>query len=101
MNALIESLTGMDKLSDQVIATDFLISAKNGIINYSMAITETASPELREVYKRQLQDAILTHEAITNYMMKNGYYHAYDIKEQFKIDLQTTDTALKLSNNFM
>lgn len=101
MNALIESLTGIDKLSDQVIATDFLISAKSGIRNYSMALTETGSPELREVYKRQLNDAITTHETITNYMMKKGYYHAYDIQEQFKVDLKTTDTALKLTEGLM
>lgn len=41
MNALIESLTGMNKMSDQVIATDFLIAAKSGVRNYAIALTET------------------------------------------------------------
>ena len=36
------------------------------------------------------------HEIITNYMMQKGYYHAYDLKEQLKVDMQTVDTALKL-----
>jgi similar to spore coat protein len=101
MNAIIEALTGMDKMSDQVIATDFLISAKSGIRNYAMALTETGSPQLREIYKRQLDYTIATHEAITNYMIKNGYYHAYDIQEQFKVDLKTADTALNLTNSLM
>lgn len=101
MNAIIEALTGMDKMSDQVIATDFLIAAKSGIRNYAMALTETGSPQLREIYKKQLDYVIATHEAITNYMIKNGYYHAYDIQEQFKVDLKTTDTALNLTNKFM
>jgi len=100
MIGIIERLTGMDKLSDQVIATDFLISAKTGIRNYAAAITETTSPEVRNVLKRHLHDAIRTHEAITNYMMRKGYYHAYDPAEQFKVDMQVTDTALGLVRGF-
>jgi similar to spore coat protein len=96
MNVLLESLTGMDKLSDQVIATDFLISAKSGVRNYSIALTETTSPEIRTTLRKQLNDAITTYEIISNYMMKKGYYHAYDLEKQYKIDMQTTDTALKL-----
>lgn len=101
MNALIESLTGMNKMTDQVIATDFLISAKSGVQNYAIAITETTSPEIRAALKKQLKDAIITHEKISNYMMKNGYYHAYDLQEQFKLDMETTDTALNLTGSIM
>lgn len=97
MNALIESLTGMNKMSDQVIATDFLISAKSGVRNYSIALTETTSPEVRATLRRQLNDAIVTHGTISNYMMKKGYYHAYDLQEQFKVDMKITDTALNLT----
>lgn len=99
MNSIIEKLTGMDKLSDQVIATDFLISAKSGLQNYAVAITEATSPDVRAVLRKQLNDAIMTHEIITNYMMKKGYYHAYNLDEQFKVDMQTTDTTLNLAKN--
>ncbi|MCT8975044.1 spore coat protein [Clostridium sp. CX1] len=97
MNALIETLTGMDKLSDQVIATDFLVSAKSAVRNYSIALTETTSPEIRSTLRRQLNDAITTHEVISSYMMRKGYYHAYNLQEQFKVDMQTTETALNLA----
>lgn len=97
MNALIENLTGMNKLSDQVIATDFLLSAKSAVENYSIALTETTSPGVRTVLKKQLNDAIDTHDTISNYMMKKGYYHAYNMQEQFKVDMKTTDTALSLT----
>lgn len=96
MNAIIESLTGMNKMSDQVIATDFLISAKSGVRNYSIALTEITSPEVRAILRKQLNDAIYTHETITNYMMKKGYYHAYDLQEQLRVDMKTTETALNL-----
>lgn len=98
MNTLIEMFTGMDKLTDQVIATDFLTSAKNGVINYSMALTETTSPKVRELLKSQLAQAISTHALISDYMMKKGYYHAYDLQEQFKIDMEITETALTLAD---
>lgn len=97
MNALIESLIGMDKMSDQVIASDFLISAKSAVRNYSIALTETTSQEVRTVLREQLGDAIAAHEAISNYMMKKGYYNAYNLQEQYKVDMQTTETALSLT----
>lgn len=97
MNAIIEALTGMNKMTDQVIATDFLVAAKSAVRNYSIALTETTSKEVREVLKKHLNDAIVTHEAITNYMMKHGYYHPYNLEEQYKVDMKTTDTALGLS----
>lgn len=97
MNSLIESLTGMDKMSDQVIATDFLISAKTAVRNYSVAITENISSEVRTVLREQLRDAIVTHDAITNYMVKRGYYYAYNLEEQYKVDMKVTNTALNLN----
>lgn len=97
MNSIIEGLTGMNKMSDQVIATDFLISAKSAVRNYSIALTETTSQEVRTVLRKQLGDAIAAHELISNYMMKNGYYYAYNLEEQFKVDMKTTETALNLT----
>ncbi|KIN43362.1 hypothetical protein B4071_2613 [Bacillus subtilis] len=40
MNPIIEYLTGMNVLTDQIIAMDLLIAAKNGVRNYAMAATE-------------------------------------------------------------
>ncbi|WPC41837.1 spore coat protein [Clostridium sp. JS66] len=97
MNAIIESLTGMDKMSDQVIATDFLISAKSAVRNYSIALTETTSQNVRTVLREQLNDAIIAHETIFNYMVKKRYYNAYNLNEQYKVDMQTTETALNLT----
>ena len=99
MNGLIEMLTGMDKLSDQVIATDFLIAAKSSVQNYSIALTEVAAPEIRSILKKQLNDAISTHETISDYMMKKGYYHAYNLKEQYKVDMEMANTALNLTGS--
>lgn len=96
MNAIIEKLTGMDKMTDQVIATDFLISAKSAVRSYSIALTETTSKELRTVLRAQLGDAIASLDAISNYMINKGYNDVYDLNQQYKVDMQTTETALKL-----
>lgn len=96
MNSILEGITGMDKMNDQTIATDLLIAAKSGIKNYAAALSETASPEVRGTLRKQLDDAVNMHETITNYMMDNGYYHAYNPQEQFKVDMKATDAALNL-----
>lgn len=97
MNSFIKNLMGMGGMTDQVIATDFLVSAKAGIRNIAFAITESATPTVREELRKQLRHAIETHEKISNYMIAKGMYHPYNIKEQLGTDLKITDTALKLS----
>lgn len=97
MNQLIQNLMGMGGMTDQVIATDFLVSAKSGIRNYTVAITEAATPELRTVLREQLRAAIQTHENITNYMVAKGYYHPHELKEQLQVDLTAANTATELA----
>lgn len=97
MNQIIQNLMGMGGMTDQVIATDFLISAKAGVWNYTIAITETGTPELKAALRAQLNDAIASHEKITNYMIAKGYYHPHDLREQLLVDLKVSDTALNLA----
>jgi len=89
-----EGMTGMTAMTDQVIATDLLISIKSEVRNLAAAITETATPELREVLREQLNTAIKTHDKISKYMVSKGFYHPYDVKEQIQVDLQAAQTAL-------
>ncbi|NRZ88878.1 spore coat protein CotF [Clostridium beijerinckii] len=32
-------------------------------------------------------------------MMEKGYYNAYDLGEQYKVDMEATDTTLGLTKN--
>ena len=84
-------------LDDLAIATDLLLSAKNGVRTYAVALTETATPEVRKVLKKQLDEAIKLHEKIAQYMIDNEMYHAYDIEEQVTDDLEKVDKALDLA----
>jgi len=96
MNPILKNLTGTAGMTDQVIATDLLIAAKSGVRNYAIALTETASLDVRTVLRRHLEDAIRTHEQITEYMMEKGWYHVYDVPEQIRLDIQNAETALNL-----
>lgn len=78
------------------LKTICMTTAKSGVRNYAIALTETTNLEVRNVLKKQLKDVIATHEKILTYMMEKGYYHVYDIKERFKVDMLEAETALKL-----
>ncbi|GIQ68737.1 spore coat protein [Xylanibacillus composti] len=95
MNTLIEHLTGMHTLTDQVVAMDLLISAKSGVRNYAMAATEAGTPEVKELLMRHLEEAIDMHERIFAYMMEQGQYHPWNVNEQIEVDLKNSDTALR------
>ncbi|WP_423407799.1 spore coat protein [Heyndrickxia sp. MSNUG] len=96
MNPIIENLTGMNALSDQVVAMDLLIAAKSGVRNYAMAVTESGTPEIKEMLTRHLTEAIDMHEQVSYYMVEKGWYHAWDTNEQINLDLNNIDTALNL-----
>lgn len=98
MNQFVENMTGMSKLSDQVIASDLLIFAKTGVKTYASAITESATPEVRNLLKRQLDEAISFQEQVSSFMMKKGWYDAYDVNKQIQMDVtQSQNTMSQLS----
>ncbi|WP_075981256.1 spore coat protein [Bacillus massilinigeriensis] len=99
MNQLIQNMMGMGGMTDQVIATDFLISSKATVRNYALAITEAGTPELRLTLKEQLRDAVRSHERITNFMIAKGYYQPHELKGQLLVDLRASDTAVNLAQN--
>lgn len=93
MNPILEYMTGMNKLTDDVIAMDFLVTAKSGVRNLAMAVTECVTPEIKAILERQLDQAIETHEKITKYAIDKGLYHPFSAQEQFDVDLQQIQTA--------
>ena len=85
-----------DIMDDQTIATDLLLSAKSGVRSLAVAITETATPEIKKLLKKELETAIDLHDKIAQYMIEKEMYHAYDIKEQVSQDLKNAKEAMKI-----
>ncbi|GGH86391.1 hypothetical protein JOD43_003504 [Pullulanibacillus pueri] len=98
MNPIVQNMTGMGGMTDQIIASDLLVSAKSAIHSYAVALCETTSPKVRATLQQQLNDAIGMHEQVTNYMVQNGYYHPADVGEQIALDNQNAQKALKMSD---
>ncbi|WP_123040308.1 spore coat protein [Cohnella candidum] len=96
MLPFVENLMGLNTMTDQVIAMDMLISAKSGMKMCAVAVTESATPEVRAAFQKQLYEAIDTHEKLTDYMMRKGYYHPYNVQEQIRLDQTNAQTALSL-----
>ncbi|WP_075981259.1 spore coat protein [Bacillus massilinigeriensis] len=88
---------GMPHLADSAFAMDFLLSVKNGIRNYGFAITETASPELRNILLKQMEAAIDLHGEISDFMIEKGWLNPTNFKEQYKVDLKSAETAVQIA----
>lgn len=83
-------------MTDQIIASDLLLSTKSGVRNYAVALTEASSPQVRQTLRRHLEDAIVAHEQVSAYMAAKGWYQAYDMSAQVELDLQNAQTAMNL-----
>ncbi|WP_053220085.1 spore coat protein [Virgibacillus senegalensis] len=98
MTNMLQKVAGLSGMTDQVIATDFLITAKSAVRNLTFALTETASPEVRDTLRTQLNYAIEAHEKISQYMIDKGYYHPSDLEEQLEVDRKASKAALKIAD---
>lgn len=83
-------------MRDELIATELLVSAKATVRTYAVALTETASPDVRKVLKKQLDQAIDNHAKIADYMIKNEMYYAHDVDKQLEHDKEKIKKSLEL-----
>ncbi|WP_227939961.1 spore coat protein [Alkalihalobacillus deserti] len=75
-------------------AGDLLALFKTGVRNYAIAITETATPALRNVLKQQLIRAIDTHAKAFYYMYERSYYPSYNLEQLLQNDINLANKAL-------
>lgn len=88
---------GMPELADSMLAMDFLMTAKTGVRNYAVALTEIASPELKATVRHQMEEAITIHDKISDLMMSKGWLHPYNQSEQYRLDLKSAQTTLAIA----
>ncbi|OCA89931.1 spore coat protein [Bacillus sp. FJAT-27986] len=75
-------------------AGNLLGLTKTLIRNYSIAITETATPVLKKTLTNQLNGMIDLHSQVFNYMYKNNMYPAYDLSALIKNDVNNANRAI-------
>jgi similar to spore coat protein len=88
---------GMPKMADAMFALDFLMSAKNGVRNCAIALTEIVTPEARTLVRDQMEEAIALHEEISQLMISKGWLHPFNVKEQFLLDIKSAETTVQIA----
>lgn len=94
----LENSREMPGFVDATIALGFLLNVKSGIRNYAIALTEIAEPEARTAIRNMLDAQIDLHVQVTELMLTKGWFHPYQVNEQFKLDQLSAQAALKLAN---
>lgn len=84
------------RTDDSFLAGDLLSFSKAAVRNYAIAITETATPAVREIFKKQLNKAIDCHERIFAYMYRKGLYPAYNLNKILQNDIKLANKALSM-----
>jgi spore coat protein F len=77
-------------------AGDLLGFAKTSVRNYAIAITETATPEVRNTLVNQLLKAIKCHANVYSYMYSRGYYPSYDLEQLLMNDVKNAQKAISM-----
>ncbi len=77
-------------------AGNLLGFAKTSVRNYAIAITETATPQLRDTLQRQLHKAIQLHGKVFHYMYQRSYYPAYNLSELLAGDVKKAQKAIAM-----
>lgn len=70
--------------------------AKTAVRNYAIAITETATPKLRETFQKHLNNAIKLHGDVFYFMYERGYYPSYQLDKLLATDVKNAKTALSI-----
>jgi spore coat protein CotF len=89
---------GMPKLVDGTMSLGFLLNAKSGVRNCAIALTEAATPEVRTLLHKQLDDALNMHEEISNLMINKGWFHPTNLDKQFQMDMESSQTAVQIAS---
>lgn len=70
--------------------------AKTAVRSYAIAITETATPRLRETLQKQLNEAIQLHGNVYYFMLNRGFYPSYDLPKLLSNDVANANKAISL-----
>lgn len=88
------SLSGPDLTA--YYAGHLLGFAKTSVRSYAIAITEAATPSVRETLQKQLNKAIELHGKVFYFMYARGLYPSYNLKQLLENDVKNANKALSL-----
>jgi spore coat protein CotF len=86
----------MPEMADMTFAMDFLIRVKDGVRNTATALTETVSPDARDLLRAQLHQGIALHQEITDLMVRKKWFHPYELQEQYQLDQLSAENTVEI-----
>lgn len=92
----VENAEGMPELADSALAMEFLLTIKTGVRNTAVALTETTNPDLRQLYRAQIEQGLALHEEVSTFMMNKGWLHPYNYNDQYQQDLKSIQGAFMI-----
>jgi len=73
----------------------FLLNfAKTAVRNYAIAITEAATPQVRDTLQKQLNQAVALHGKAYAFMHEHGLYPSYDLNLLLANDIKVAQNAI-------
>jgi similar to spore coat protein len=95
MSFLDKLLGNDDKLEDKDIAQDMAKDSKFGATSLSTAAAEAINPELREMLRLQLDNAVTEHFELTDMLINKGWYTAQEEPiEQLRKDYEESQDII-------
>ncbi|KZN99135.1 spore coat protein [Pseudobacillus badius] len=82
------------EMADMTFAVDFLLRAKEGVRNIAAALTETASPDVRALLRKQLMEGVSLHQQITELMIDKKWFHPCELTEQYQLDQLSANNTI-------
>lgn len=96
---LLETLFGMednDKMTQQDIAGDMLKDSKFTLYSYITAVSESSNPKVRQILKKQFNEALQKHFRLSDIAVENDWYHPYmPPKEQLREDSDNARSLIR------
>lgn len=85
-----------ERLMEPFFAGNLLVFAKCSVRNYAIAITEAATPQVREALNTHLQRCIELHGKVFYYMYEHSYYPAYNLQQLLANDMNLAHKAMSM-----
>lgn len=79
---LISMMAAKKQMDDQTIANDLLMGSKTAASGYLMAALEAATPELRSMYIRAVNEILDEHSMLMELAINRNWYKPYELPEQ-------------------
>ncbi len=79
---ILDMLMGKTTLGDPTIGSDMIKDSKFAVFSLAMALTETANPQLRQLFASQLLLAIQQHHQLSDLVTAKDWYKPFLAPQQ-------------------